>query len=57
MLKGEPEPIYRWVIVAASAMLAISMGLMVNGISVFLIPLNEEFGWQRGSVSLINFQA
>jgi len=50
------EPIYRWVIVAASAvMLAVSMGMMVNGFSVFLIPLNEEFGWQRGSVSLINF--
>ncbi len=50
------EPSYRWVIVAASAViLAISMGLMVNGISVFFIPLNEEFGWQRGSVSLINF--
>ncbi len=52
----ESEPAYRWVIVSASAMmLAISMGLMVNGISVFFIPLNEEFGWQRGSVSLINF--
>ena len=52
----EPESAYRWVIVVASAvMLAVSMGLMVNGISVFLIPLNEDFGWQRGSVSLINF--
>ena len=30
------------------------MGMMVNGFSVFLIPLNDEFGWQRGSVSLIN---
>jgi len=52
----ESEHVYRWVIVAASAiMLAISMGLMVNGISVFFIPLNQEFGWQRGAVSLINF--
>ena len=52
----EPESAYRWVIVVASAvMLAVSMGLMVNGISVFLSPLNEDFGWQRGSVSLINF--
>ena len=40
------EPFYRWVIVVASAvMLAVSMGMMVNGVSVFLIPLNEEFGW------------
>jgi len=50
------EPAYRWVIVFASAiMLAVSMGMMVNGFSVFLIPLNEEFGWQRGAVSMVNF--
>lgn len=47
---------YRWVIVAVSAtMLAIGLGMMINGISVFFTPLKEEFGWQRGSVSLINF--
>ena len=47
---------YRWVIVAASAVkLAVSMGMMVNGFSVFFIPLNVEFGWQRGAVALINF--
>ncbi|WP_339630326.1 MFS transporter [uncultured Sneathiella sp.] len=52
---SQAEPAYRWVIVAASAvMLAVSMGMMVNGASVFLIPLNLEFGWDRGSVSLIN---
>ena len=51
-----PEPAYRWVIVVATAlMLAVGMGLMVNGISSFFIPLNNEFGWQRGEVSLINF--
>ena len=51
---GGPPP-YRWVIVAASAaMLALAMGLMVNGLSVFVIPLNAEFGWQRGAISLIN---
>ena len=50
-----PEPLYRWLIVGASAlMLALSMGMMVNGTSVFFIPLFEEFGWQRGAVSLIN---
>ena len=50
-----PEPIYRWVIVSASAlMLALSMGMIVNGTSVFFIPLFDEFGWQRGEVSLIN---
>ncbi len=36
-------------------MLAIAMGMMVNGFSVFFVSLFDEFGWQRGSVSLINF--
>jgi len=50
------EPAYRWVIVFASAiMLAVAMGVMVNGFSVFFAPLRDEFGWQRGAVSLINF--
>jgi len=50
------EPINRWVVVFASAlMLAVAMGAMVNGISVFFIPMRDEFGWQRGSVALINF--
>jgi len=49
-------PGYKWVIVFASAiMLAIAMGVMVNGISVFFASLKEEFGWARGAVSLINF--
>jgi MFS family permease len=53
---SDSEPVYRWVIVAASAiMLAIGMGVMVNGISVFFIPLSQEFGWQRGSIAFINF--
>lgn len=52
---NDAEPAYRWVIVSASAaMLAIAIGLMVNGFSVFIIPLSVEFGWARGDVSLIN---
>jgi MFS family permease len=50
------EPTYRWVIAVASAvMLAFGMGIMINGFSVFFVPLYEEFVWQRGSVSFINF--
>ncbi|MGY9021041.1 MAG: MFS transporter [Alphaproteobacteria bacterium] len=50
------EPYYRWVILGVSAiMLAAGVGLLANGISVFLIPLSEEFGWERGPVSFINF--
>ena len=47
---------YRWIIVIASAfILAISMGAIVNGMSAFIVPMQEANGWQRGDVSLINF--
>ncbi len=46
---------YRWVIVAGAAtMLAIIMGQLVNGLSVFFIPIEREFGWSRGAIALIN---
>jgi len=52
----DSESPYRWVIVGTSAiMLAFGVGLIANGLSVFIKPLNTEFGWQRGSVSLIYF--
>lgn len=48
-------PAYRWVIVAAaSAMLAIVMGQLVNGLAAFFTPLEAEFGWARGDIALIN---
>lgn len=51
-----PEHAYRWVIVFASAiMLAASLGLILNGVSIFLVPLEEQFGWGRGPVSFISF--
>jgi MFS family permease len=54
--RTESEPVYRWVIVGTAAiMLAFGAGLMTNGLSVFIKPLNTEFGWLRGSVSLIYF--
>lgn len=50
-----PEPAYRWVIlVAVSLSLAVAMGQLVNGHSVYFIPLEKEFGWARGDVALIN---
>jgi MFS family permease len=49
------NPGYGWVIVGGVAtLLAIAMGQLVNGLSVFFIPLEEEFGWARGSIALIN---
>jgi len=50
-----PKPPYRWVIVIASAIiLAIAMGQLVNGLSAFLVPLEQYFGWSRAAVSGIN---
>lgn len=49
------EPPYRWVIAfTAAAMLAVAMGQLVNGLSVFFIPLEAAFGWARGDIAFIN---
>lgn len=46
---------YRWVVVAASALiLALAMGSIVNGMSAYVVPLEEAHGWERGDISLIN---
>jgi MFS family permease len=51
-----PQPPYRWVIVFAAALiLAISMGAIVNGMSAFIVPMQESFGWARGDAAAINF--
>ncbi len=56
MAEQASQPSYRWVIVLAAAMiLAISMGAIVNGISAFIVPMQEAHGWQRGQVAMINF--
>ncbi len=48
-------PRYRWVIVSASAMiLALAMGSIVNGMSAYVVPLEDLHGWDRADVSLIN---
>ncbi len=52
----ETQPQYRWIIVFACAMiLAIAMGAIVNGMSAFIVPMQDEYGWQRGEVAFINF--
>jgi MFS family permease len=46
---------YGWVVVGTVAvMLAVAMGQLVNGLSVYFVPLETEFGWPRASVALIN---
>ena len=56
MTEESRQPAYRWVIVFAAALiLAISMGAIVNGMSAFIVPMQERFGWSRGDAALINF--
>ncbi len=48
-------PTYRWIVVSASALiLALAMGSIVNGMSAFVVPLENLHGWDRADVSLIN---
>jgi len=50
------DSLYRWVIVGASAIvLAVGVGVFSNTVTVFFKPWIAEFGWQRGSASLIYF--
>lgn len=52
----DKQSAYRWVIVGTCALiLAISMGAIVNGMSAFIVPMQAEFGWQRGDIAFINF--
>jgi len=51
----QPQPAIRWLIVSAAALLlGIAMGTLVNGLSVFLVPLESHFGWERAEVAGIN---
>jgi len=51
----EELPAYRWTIVAASALiLAVAMGTIVNGLSAFVVPMQQLHGWDRGDIALIN---
>ena len=54
-LPKHPESSFRWVVAISAALaLAIAMGTLVNGMSAFLVPLEEEFGWQRAETAAIN---
>ena len=48
-------PAYRWTVVFASALiLAVSMGSIVNGMSAYIVPIEDAYGWDRGDIALIN---
>jgi MFS family permease len=55
MSEESPQPAYRWMIVFGAALiLAMAMGAIVNGMSAFIVPMQERFGWTRGDAALIN---
>lgn len=46
---------YRWTVLAVSTIiLAVTMGQLVNGLSVYFIPIEASQGWGRGDIALIN---
>jgi MFS family permease len=45
----------RWFIVGSAAlMLALVMGMLVNGLTAFFIPIEAAEGWSRGDIAAIN---
>jgi MFS family permease len=45
----------RWIIAGSAAvMLAFVMGMLVNGLTAFLIPIETTEGWSRGNIAAIN---
>lgn len=52
---GNTNARFRWVIVcAAGLILGISMGVLANGFSAFVVPIETHFGWSRAEVAAIN---
>ncbi len=50
-----PESRFRWIVAFSAALiLAIAMGTLVNGMSAFLVPLEDAFGWSRAETAAIN---
>ncbi len=46
---------FRWFVVAAAALvLGIAMGMLVNGFSSFVRPIEAQFGWNRADVAMVN---
>ena len=55
MAMKESGPGYRWIVLAAATIiLALIMGQIINGLSVYFVPLESEQGWSRADVALIN---
>ena len=46
-------PVYHgWYVVAACIVISVATTSARGGISVFVIPMSEDFGWSRGTISI-----
>jgi MFS family permease len=54
-VQSEDNPRYRWVVLGVSTLiLAVTMGQLVNGLSIYFVPMGLSEGWGRGDIALIN---
>lgn len=54
-MQRDDNPRYRWVVLGVSTLiLAVTMGQLVNGLSVYFVPMGLSEGWGRGDIALIN---
>ena len=49
---SRPGVYYGWLIVATTFWMAMLAGGGRSGFGVFVIPMSEELGWSRGTISL-----
>ena len=50
--RGKPKIFYGWwIVLAAIAAHALSGGFYFYGFSTFFLPLAQEFGWSRATIS------
>src|SRR5262249_7192808 len=50
---SRPTIFYGWFIVATTSLMALVTAGGRNAFGVFVIPMSEEFGWNRSTISLV----
>ena len=50
---SRPTIFYGWIIVAATFLIALVTAGGRNAFGVFVVPMSEEFGWNRSTISLV----
>jgi MFS family permease len=52
-MSSRPAIFYGWFIVATTFLIALVTAGGRNAFGVFVIPMSEEFGWNRSTISLV----